>query len=129
MFKININTNGTNKKILYYLTRCNENSITSFAFLPKKHNLNLNVRGFQTLTDRHSTQKWPLGVAIVAQQVKNPTSIHEDAGLILDLTQWVTDPALLWLNSTPSLGTSMCCRCGPQKRKMAFNLFLKMSSL
>ena len=53
------------------------------------------------------------GVPIVAQQVKNPTSIHEDAVLILGLTQWIkgsgvaesfgidcsrgSDLALLWL--------------------------------
>ena len=30
-----------------------------------------------------------IGIAIVAQQVKNPTSIFEDAGLIPGLTQWV----------------------------------------
>ena len=35
------------------------------------------------------------GVPVMSQQVKNPTSIHEDAGLIPDLVQWVGDPALL----------------------------------
>ena len=35
------------------------------------------------------------GVPIVAQQVKNATSIHEDVGSIPGLTQRVGDPALL----------------------------------
>ena len=33
-------------------------------------------------------------VPVVAQKVKNLTRIHEHAGLIPGLTQWLTDPAL-----------------------------------
>ena len=33
----------------------------------------------------------------MAQQVKTPTSIQKYADLIPGLTQWVKDPALLWL--------------------------------
>ena len=42
-----------------------------------------------------SLKKENLGVSIVVQWLKNLASIHEDAGLILGLAQWVKDPAVL----------------------------------
>ena len=35
-----------------------------------------------------------IGIPVVAQPIKNPTSIHEDAGLIPYPDQWVKDPML-----------------------------------
>ena len=44
--------------------------------------------------EKTMTQKDTCGVPIVAQWLTNPARNHEVSGLILDLAQWVKDPAL-----------------------------------
>ena len=46
-----------------------------------------------------------VGVSTGIHQITNPTSIHEDAGLIPGLTWWVKEGVLLWLWCRPAAAT------------------------
>ena len=47
--------------------------------------------GHYLMGGSHLSIKKNLGAPVVAQQVKNPTSIPEDVGLVPGLAQWVMD--------------------------------------
>ena len=48
----------------------------------------------------------------MAQQVRNPSSIHEDADLIPGLTQWVKNLTLLQAAEQVADGARIWCCCG-----------------
>ena len=67
---------------------------------------------FATLNANQELSAW--GVPVVAQQVKNPPSIHEDVGSIPGLARWVKEPSLLQAAAsfTHAGGIQPCCGCG-----------------
>ena len=104
------------------------------------HSMGNSLQSLGIDQDGRYCKKGNVEVPVVAQRVKTPTRIHEDAGSIPGLAQWVKDPVCrelccrsqTWLgsglavavveagscssNSTPRLGTSICCRCSPEKK-------------
>ena len=67
--------------------------------------LEIGLRTYYSINIR--TDKKQTGIPIVAQRVTNPTSIHEDEGLIPGLILWVKDLTLLravvWVTDTAQI--------------------------
>ena len=72
---------------------CNENFMNEVYF-PKYHYLSVLVTNLTFFYICCSIKNDVLGVSIVAQWAKKPTSIHEDAASIPGLSQWVGDRGL-----------------------------------
>ena len=61
-------------------------------------------------TNHFRIQSSKIGVPVVAQQVKNPTSIHGVAGSIPGLAKWVKDLAVAQVVDAAQI--QHCRRCG-----------------
>ena len=53
-----------------------------------------------------------MGIPVVAQQVKNPASIHEDVGWFPGFSQWVKDQALPKAAAWVTDAAWIPCCCG-----------------
>ena len=67
------------------------------------------LQSVSKIFDMFPIKRWDLGVPFVAQWLMNPSSSHEDAGLIPGLAQWVKDRHFheLWCRSQAQLRSSV----------------------
>ena len=74
------------------------------------------AKTFETLPRKMCTETTVCRSSHVAQQVTNPTGIHEDIGSIPELTQWVKDLVLpqpvVWVIDVVRVWRGCGCSCG-----------------
>ena len=103
-------------------------TVQVFLYVNHLNSKSIYILGSLNAFTKWCGKKWSFGVSIVAQQVKNLPSIHEDADWIPGLAEWVKDLALPWaVGCRHSLDLALLWLCVGWKLQFRFHPYLGTS--